>query len=278
MQNVILTGPERCGSTLICYLLNKLPETVALHEPMKIRKFYRLESREEICAEILRFFAKSRKTLLASGYAISQHVAGAIPDNSFAAEKTENGLRGCKDEKGYVVVNKKLSGNFWLGIKHLGPFTALLRDLISHLPCYALVRNPLSILASWNSVDLPMREGRHPAAEKLDPELARELARIGDRFDRQIHLLAWYFQKYATLLPESAVLRYENVIASQGRALHALTARAAALREPLMNRNQNELYDQELMAVLGTRLLQCDAAFWAFYKKEEVEALLRNIA
>ncbi len=274
MINVILTGPERSGSTLICYLLNKLPNVVALHEPMKIRKFYKLGDRDTICREIMRFFAKTRKTLLASGYAISQHVEGLIPDNTFAEEPAESGLRGCKDEKGYITINKELSEDFLLCIKHLGPFTALLEDLIPHLPCYALVRNPLSILASWNSVDLPMREGRHPTIEKLDADLARALADIADRFDRQIYLLAWHFEKYARLLPESAVLRYEDVIASQGQCLRALTPHAEALNEPLANKNKNELYDHGLMATLGERLLKSDAAFWKFYKKEEVETLL----
>lgn len=278
MRNLILTGPERSGSTLICYLLNKLPETVALHEPMKIRKFYRLSGREEICREILHYFAKTRKTLLTTGYAISQHVEGLIPDNTFADEKSETGLRACKDEKGYVAVAKPLSDDFLLGIKHLGPFTAMLPDLISHLPCYALVRNPLAILASWNSVDLPMREGRHPAAERLDPDLARALARLTDRFDRQIHLLAWYFEKYAAVLPKSAVLRYENVIASHGRCLSAISSRAETLHESLVNKNQNDLYDARLMAMLAAKLLQSEAAFWEFYEKEEVEALLRKIS
>ncbi len=33
-NNIILTGIPRSGTTLICYLLNKIPNTVALHEPM----------------------------------------------------------------------------------------------------------------------------------------------------------------------------------------------------------------------------------------------------
>ncbi|NUO79072.1 hypothetical protein HUU05_03270 [candidate division KSB1 bacterium] len=273
MSSLILTGPERSGSTLMCYLLNGLPDTVALHEPMKIRKFYRLGERAAICQEIVHYFAKTRKTLLTSGYAVSQHVEGLIPDNTFAGERTASGLRSSKDEKGYITIAKKLSTDFLLGIKHLGPFTALLEDLTARFPCYAVVRNPLAILASWNSVDLPMREGRNPAAERLDADLARALARITDRFDRQVHLLAWYFEKYARLLPESAVLRYENVIASQGRCLRVITASAETLQEPLANKNKNELYDRGLMATLSERLLQSEAAFWKFYKKEEVEAL-----
>jgi hypothetical protein len=35
--NVVLTGLPRSGTTLVCRLLNKLPDTVALHEPLSWR-------------------------------------------------------------------------------------------------------------------------------------------------------------------------------------------------------------------------------------------------
>lgn len=33
-RNIVLTGPGRSGTTLTCYLLNMLPDTVALSEPI----------------------------------------------------------------------------------------------------------------------------------------------------------------------------------------------------------------------------------------------------
>jgi hypothetical protein len=81
----------------------------------------------------------------------------------------------------------------------VGVFTALLEGLTHCFPTYALVRNPLSVLASWNSVALPVRQGRLPMAERLDPSLRRMLRRRSDRFERQICLLGWFFgtRRYA---------------------------------------------------------------------------------
>ena len=39
MRNVLVTGTPRSGTTLICSLVNKLPDTVALHEPMNVWEF-----------------------------------------------------------------------------------------------------------------------------------------------------------------------------------------------------------------------------------------------
>src|ERR1700716_4011573 len=39
MRNVLIPGTPRSGTTLLCSLLNKLPDTVALHEPMNVWDF-----------------------------------------------------------------------------------------------------------------------------------------------------------------------------------------------------------------------------------------------
>jgi hypothetical protein len=38
-QTVLITGTPRSGTTLVCHLLNQLPDTVALNEPMQPRHF-----------------------------------------------------------------------------------------------------------------------------------------------------------------------------------------------------------------------------------------------
>jgi len=35
-RNVLITGTPRSGTTLICSLVNKLPDTVAVHEPTNV--------------------------------------------------------------------------------------------------------------------------------------------------------------------------------------------------------------------------------------------------
>jgi hypothetical protein len=75
-QDIVLTGPGRSGTTLACYLLNKLPNTVG----------------------------------------------------------------------------KELRPDFQLIIKQPRLFTALLPTLAKQFPCYAVVRNPLSVMASRRSL------------------------------------------------------------------------------------------------------------------------------
>ncbi|HUK63438.1 MAG TPA: hypothetical protein VLV15_08895, partial [Dongiaceae bacterium] len=171
-SNVILTGIPRSGTTLVCHLINTLPNSIALHEPMRVSE---LAFGDHLAAAdvVARFFAQTRASLLANGTAPSKHVGGRIPDRHVDEHPSEDGLRRDNSDYGAVSFAKPLSRDFLLVLKHPSAFTALLDTLRGRFPSFAVVRNPLSILGSWNSVQMGFREGRAPIAEELDPALHR---------------------------------------------------------------------------------------------------------
>ena len=65
-------------------------------------------------------------------------------------------------------------------------------------------------------------------------------------------------------------------MATGGKALQVIRPEAAALNEPLASRNTSDLYDQDLIAGLGRKLLERDCPCWQFYRKEEVAAVLQE--
>jgi hypothetical protein len=69
---------------------------------------------------------------------------------------------------GDVVVGKTLSSNFHLFIKHPDRFSGR----ADHLVCrYRLFRHPLAVLASWQTVDMAVRDDRLPLSERPHPDL-----------------------------------------------------------------------------------------------------------
>jgi hypothetical protein len=176
---------------------------------------------------------------------------------------------------GMIAIEKELDAGFLLLIKHPAAFTALLKDLVRFFPCYAIIRNPLSVLASWSSVAMPVERGHAPAAEGLDAELRQALACLPDKRDRQLRLLSWFYEQYQRYLPANRILRYEDLVGTGGSSLQAITPYALALREPLESRNINPLYDAELLRSLGEKILATRGAYWSFYTKESVERLCR---
>jgi hypothetical protein len=268
--DVVLAGVPRSGTTLVCRLLNDLADTVALVEPMDVSAL--AADPPSAGRRVEDFFAQARRSLRERGRARSKHVDGRVPDDTAGEGRNARGLRVERTRAGDVSFDKVLSEDFLLVVKHPGAFTALLPVLGRRFRCFAVVRNPLATLASWNAVDYPVREGRLPVAERLDPGLAAALRGARDVLDRQLRLMSWFFEAYAQL-PAAHVLRYEDIVRTGGRALTVLTARASALGRPLIDRNHagrgQDWYEW------AERLLASEGAYWRYYSRPCVEALCR---
>ena len=276
MPNVVLTGLPRSGSTLTCHLLNRCADTVALHEPVPISELVRDHGVDALPDHIAAFFDDTRRSLLEHRRAISKTVEGRVPDNTFGEKRgADDKLRRSLASRGEVSFEgKDLSPDFTLAIKHNAGFAAMLERLKERFPCRGIVRHPLSVIASWNSVQLPVQQGYVPVGQSIDAALDARLRQIDDRAERQFYLLEWFFERFANVLGADAVLRYEDLISSGGRALTLVAPSAQALDEPLASKNANSAYDPALMLSLGERLLGRDGAFWNFYTRESVEEML----
>ena len=280
-RNVVLTGLPRAGTTLTCRLLNQLPDTVALHEPIPPGKFAGLEE-EVVLDGVEQFFRRMRRMIRRRGMAFSKPIKGRIVGHGGNLSREEEvrrresrKVRRDRSEK-KVAIEKDLGPDFLLGIKSPGMFSALLPLLKRRFPCYAVVRNPLAVLASWESYDRSTREGRQPSAEKYDAGLRQALDSIEDRLERQLYLLSWYFERFVRELPEAHVIRYEDMVSSGGGALSVVTPAAELLNEPLSNWNLNPAYDRERMRLLGERLLEREGAYLRFYPRNSLEDLLEK--
>lgn len=276
-RDVLVTGLPRSGTTLTCHLLQKLPDTVALHEPMASHKFNSERTAEEMCGDVGRFLRKQRTSIVERGTAVTQHAEGKVLDNPVGARRNEAGKRTNETmDRGEIAIDKELPRDFMLVVKHNASFTALLDALVPRFEVFAVMRNPFGVLGSWNSVSLEVGRGHVPAAERVDAQLAKDLAAIDDVVGRQLRILDWFYARYRDLLPAERVIKYEDVVATRGKRLAVINPLAASLDEPLESRNKNKLYDGDAMKAIGARLLASDGAYWHFYSRECVEALLRG--
>ena len=272
-MDIILTGIARSGTTLSCSLLNKLPQCVALHEPMNPAELVGLDFPDAYLARVASFFAEQRLSLLGSGTAVSKARDGRVPDNPFGSAPATAGLRPSTVKNQEVHFEKRLRPDFRLVVKHPNFFTATLTTLLTRYACYAIVRNPLAALLSWHSIQAPVNDGHLPYGEAFDAGLKADLAAEPDRLGRQLIILKWYSSRYATLLPRDHVIRYEELVSSGGRALAVIDPDAAALAEPLESRNTSKLYDAGLVRRLADPLLDDESIYGGFYDRADVEQL-----
>jgi len=275
-MNLILTGLPRSGTTLVCHLLNQTGTAVALSEPMFPVDYAALEG-DAIVDAVEAFFDRQRASLLESGTAVSRVKSGQVLDNSFGSELNPEGLRLNEFVHDILHVTTTLPPDFPLLIKHPAFFTAILPLLTRRFACFATVRNPLAVLLSWRSVDMPIQSGRIPMAEQFDPALADFLAGEPDCLVRQLHILSWAFARYESCLPRGQVLPYEELMATGGRSLKRILPGLGAFPAGLAERNTNPVYDRKVLGQILPALLASEGAHWNFYSREEVESLARRL-
>ena len=276
----LLTGIPRSGSSLACRLAGELPDVVALSEPMARTESAGMTAAATACERIEHFVARTRRLIERDRRAPSLHVGGRLDDN-VVANDAEGGLRRRQAEQGEIHIAKALSEKFTLLVKHNALFAALLPQLSESFACVALVRNPLAVLASWQTVDMPVNRGRIPAGEQFDAALRNMLDRTGDALARQRLVLNWFFAQYGDNLPDERILRYEDLVASGGGVLFRLLGHADVVPRPLSSRNDQASYGEAGVEGLLHALTKAGGAWTRFYSRADCEAaadrLLRSL-
>ena len=261
----LLSGIPRSGTSLCCRLAGELPDIVALSEPMRRQAFAGVSKPCKACLCIENFVKRERLRIPLEGRAASVQVDGRLDDDRVAAGRLGDGLRKPPGGRGEILIDKPLSSEFTLLIEHNALFAALLPELTASIPCLALVRNPLAVLASWQTVELPVNEGRIPAGEQFDRELRHQLEREPDPLPRQIIVLNWFFDRYHSHLDPGNIVRYEDLVESGGQALFRRIGRANGPPAALMSRNHNRLFAGVQVDRLLAVLVQEGGAWSEFY-------------
>ena len=280
MKDVILAGVPRSGTTLACILLNNLANTVALNEPFTIAKLPPSDDEFELVSHVRAMFKKERRSLLQTRRAKSKSQGGRLVSNVFAQERGADGLRhhitGLQTQN--ITIDKSLSEDFALVVKHPNAFTTLLPILKRHFPCHAIVRNPLAVLLSWESTAAQWQNGRVNVGELFDLGLKRTLDSIPDAVDRRVHILYHYFGIYRQHLPRTSVIKYEDMIEDARSALGGIVP-ADRLESPsLANMNCNPVYSRDQVSTYLGKLLARPDAWEPFYSDTQIRQLRVSLA
>ena len=273
----LLTGIPRAGSSLCVRLAGQLPNTVALSEPMDDARFAGTTDASVASDRVVRFAARTRQLILTERRAPSVHRDGALTDQMVSADMG-SGVRLPQTTRGFIEAAPD-DDQFTLVVKHNARFAALLPWLTGRLPCLAVVRNPVAVLASWETVALPVRDGHVPAGERFDPPLRQALARQADVRQRQITILNWFFERFDQCLPRERIIRYEALVETDGGVLRqALPGKGSGAVEPLTSRNAHGVYPASAAAPILDALLAANGAWRRFYDAAECEVAAHAIA
>ena len=102
----------------------------------------------------------------ASGHRCPGRTPGTLPacrgplyDNVVSRHKVAR-LRHPQSTRDEIAIDKPLSSRFTLVVEQNTLFAALLPQLTASFSCVALMRNPLAVPTSWQTVNLLINQGR----------------------------------------------------------------------------------------------------------------------
>lgn len=257
--NRLLTGIPRSGTTLCCKLLNQHQDVVALHEPIDpnvLSSNNSIQAVTQITEQI-----ESLSHAIEHGLPFNHGDKGGLTIDNPVGQDAKKGVRQVVAKRGQIQLPARKADGFQLVVKQNALFTALLPELSKHLPMVCIVRNPVDVLLSWLTVDLPVNRGHIPSGERFDAKLKAALLEP-DCLTRQLIIYQWFMQAFINSgLP---IVRYEDVIASNGAALDIALGFKPFEREALSK--QERVFDYSVLEILARaaeRLtkLDCDTLY-----------------
>ena len=211
MPDLIITGVPRSGTTLAAAIIDQTPNCLCLSEPDNhVDLMNGAASPEDFVSRLCREFETVRRTILSGGSVLDRRRADGAPVTDYFSDPLPDGRRELAvTTRG--IHRSRLSPDFVLGVKHNALYTAVLPEIVQsgRFRVIAIIRDPVSVLMSWQMLDLPISRGRLPAGERFWPELAALGRADLDLTDKQIRICDLLLYRYGQLADRIAVIPYE---------------------------------------------------------------------
>jgi hypothetical protein len=279
-ENILLiTGLPRSGTTLTTWIINQAENCVALNEALPVHEWLPM-SREEIKVNLAILLKENRQKILTEKVAIMKQAENSLHTNSFSESTNAFGLRESYFSIGPISIEKYLNQDLLLAVKHNAAFTALMPQLCQTYHFIGIIRNPLAVLLSWQTLEIAVKNGMTPIGEGLDTNLKNALADCTSIAEKQWTILNWFFSQFREWLSPSSIIKYEDVIQSNGQNLFKAIKKQSSESISLENKNTNPLYPNVQVRELTELLLDKKGAYMHFYAEQDIlqlaEMLLRK--
>ena len=227
---------------LVGSLVDRLNDAVCLSEPAALGQRGLLRecaTAADYVKLALELVIHLREAILAGQPIADKRFAdGTAPTNYFSSDAPTQWT--------IPTVFPDVGPRFLLGVKHNTAFTSVLPELAEQtdVPLLFVVRDPVATLLSWHArPQLPVHQGKLPAASFFWPELGRALQHATDVVEAQAIAYAAFARRYLRFAHRGTLVRYEEVVtrpdvvaAAAGRSFEEPVA-------PFDNLNANPLYD-----------------------------------
>lgn len=208
-NNLIVTGIPRSGTTLVATLVDCMEDSVCLSEPdWQSLWSQEMSDRSQYVARISKDFDQVRASLIGGDNVPDRRKTdGSAITNYFDRN-------GNSQHEIHSIRRDGLTDGFLLGMKHNAHYTCVLPELVqkSDFLIIAIIRHPIPTILSWRSLDIPIRQGRLPAAERFWPEIPALWESTSDLLEIQVRIYGLFCARYQKFLGQLKLIRYEDLV------------------------------------------------------------------
>lgn len=212
-KDVILTGIPRAGTTLGCTLINNLSNSVCLSEPELINQvLHDAENAKDYIKSIEQIFADFRKLITTQRSVLNRVSYDGQPLTNYYTRNSDGLVQPL-----FQLCQEKVNiqnDSFHLVIKHNAHFLSVLAELVEYdrFSIVVVIRNPISTILSWRSLNLPISIGRLPAAEKFWPSIREIGCSSEDIMVKQVKIYEELCKTILAQRKQVVLLLYEDLI------------------------------------------------------------------
>jgi len=214
-KTILITGIPRSGTSLVTKLISNQPNTLCFSEPKWLKDIRHDKQCQNEFKDKLLIKLSSIRSEIKKGNPIEITVKKGtldLPGNYF--QRKNNNIQNIKETKSIHVEH---SNDLLICVKSNTLFTACYDALSSEKSwqMFPVIRNPLYVLMSWRSLDIPISRGQIKIGEIYSKEI-QEIVKEEGLLIKQVKILNWFFKQYTK---SKEILRYEEFISSPNEML-----------------------------------------------------------
>ncbi|WP_154222855.1 sulfotransferase [Marinicella rhabdoformis] len=255
-ENVLITGIPRSGTSLVMSLLSKNKANICFSEPSFMREIKQNANCKADVTNQLILKIDALRYQISIGEPVMIRVkkdSHELPDNYFKRDVTngETLIQKVSTET-QVTLNNSMFDKVFI-IKNNLLFTSCLESLVHPFKVIAIIRDPVSTICSWLSLNIPVSKGRVQSGLKFSKSLS-DMVNAPELLMKQIQIYDWFCYKYRKMEGAISTLKYEELVCQPQLNLNPYLDQSFKFKE-IVNKNNNEFYSTENKKKLEATLL-----------------------
>lgn len=264
MNNFIITGIPRSGTSLFTSLISKESKTLCFSEPIWLKDI----RSSSTCCQSFSENLENKFNLLRKD--ISQNKPINLTLKKGSLELPENYYKRINDKEINLKNNvscrlPKHYSNYDFFVKSNTQFTACLKQLKlrGFKNIYCIIRDPIAVLMSWRSLNIPISRGSIKIGELYSKEI-RKIVTEKHLLIKQVKILDWFFKQY--YINDSNIIKYEELISKPKEVFANSLNMEYKNPVQLKSQNTNAAYNLDDIDLLSDAISKHGVYMKKFYK------------